>query len=58
MSTSRSFKAGLVQTRTGRDVDANLVATTALIREAVKGGAVYVQTLACGVEPFTRLHTT
>jgi deaminated glutathione amidase len=44
MTTKSKFKAGLVQTRTGRDVDANLVATTALIREAVKGGAQYVQT--------------
>ena len=44
MSAQRTFKAGLVQTRTGRDVDANLVATTALIREAAKGGAAYVQT--------------
>ena len=38
------FKAALIQTRTGRDIDANLVATTALIRAAVKGGAAYVQT--------------
>jgi deaminated glutathione amidase len=44
MSAPGKFKAGLVQTRTGRDVDANLVATTVLIREAVKGGAAYVQT--------------
>ena len=44
MPTIRTFKAGLIQTRTGRDVDANLVSTTALIREAAKGGAAYVQT--------------
>ena len=44
MTETRKFKAGLVQTRTGRDVDANIIATTDLIREAVKGGASYVQT--------------
>jgi deaminated glutathione amidase len=44
MTSQRKFKAGLVQTRTGRDADANLVTTTALIREAASGGAEYVQT--------------
>ncbi len=38
------FKAGLVQMCTGRDVDANVVAASDLIREAAKGGAQYVQT--------------
>ena len=44
MTSRETFKAALIQTRTGRDVDANLVATTALIRDAAKGGAQYVQT--------------
>jgi predicted amidohydrolase len=38
------FRAALVQMRTGRDVDRNLADATALIREAAKGGAAYVQT--------------
>ncbi|MGD9831009.1 MAG: carbon-nitrogen hydrolase family protein [Hyphomicrobiaceae bacterium] len=41
---SGRFRVGLVQLRTGRDVEANLVATTDLIRAAARGGAQYVQT--------------
>lgn len=40
----KQFRAGLVQMRTGRHVEANLVSATALIREAVAQGAQYVQT--------------
>jgi predicted amidohydrolase len=39
-----SFRAALIQMRTGRDVAANLTASEALIRQAVEGGAQYVQT--------------
>jgi len=42
--TSRSFRVGLVQMCSGRDVDRNVVSATDLIREAAKGGADYVQT--------------
>jgi deaminated glutathione amidase len=38
------FRVGLVQLTTGRDVAANLVAATTLIRDAAKVGAQYVQT--------------
>ena len=38
------FRAGLVQMRTSRDVERNLVDASALIRAAVAGGAQYVQT--------------
>lgn len=41
---SNSFRVGLVQMCTGRDVARNLSDATALIREAAKGGASYVQT--------------
>jgi predicted amidohydrolase len=41
---SRSFRVGLVQMCSGRDVDRNVVSATDLIREAAKGGADYVQT--------------
>jgi predicted amidohydrolase len=44
MSGKSTFKAGLVQMRTGRDVDQSVIAATALIREAAKAGAQYVQT--------------
>jgi predicted amidohydrolase len=39
-----SFKAGLVQMCTGRDVDRNVADASALIREAAAKGARYVQT--------------
>jgi predicted amidohydrolase len=39
-----SFRAGLVQMCTGRDVDRNVVDAEALIREAAGKGARYVQT--------------
>jgi predicted amidohydrolase len=38
------FTAGLVQMRTGMTVDANIAQADALIREAAKRGAAYVQT--------------
>jgi deaminated glutathione amidase len=41
---SNSFRAGLVQMRTGRDVARNLEGATRLIREAAGQGAQYVQT--------------
>ena len=41
---SKSFRAGLVQMRTGRDVARNLEDATRLIREAAGQGAHYVQT--------------
>lgn len=41
---STSFRAGLIQLRTGRDVDRNLEDATLLIREAAGQGAHYVQT--------------
>jgi predicted amidohydrolase len=45
MSQQReSFKAGLVQMCTGRDVDRNVADASALIREAAGKGARYVQT--------------
>lgn len=40
----RRFRAGLVQMCSGRHVEANVAAATALIREAVAEGAQYVQT--------------
>jgi deaminated glutathione amidase len=39
-----SFRAGLVQMCTGRDVEKNLADAAALVREAVRQGAQYVQT--------------
>jgi deaminated glutathione amidase len=42
--TKRSFRAGLVQMRSGRDVTANVAAASALIEEAADAGAHYVQT--------------
>jgi len=42
--TGGSFKAALVQLRTGRDLQANIEAASAMIREAAAGGAEYVQT--------------
>jgi predicted amidohydrolase len=45
MSEQReSFRAGLVQMCTGRDVDRNVADASALIREAAARGARYVQT--------------
>jgi predicted amidohydrolase len=41
---AKRFRAALVQLRSGRGVEANLVAAEALIRHAAKGGADYVQT--------------
>lgn len=41
------FTAALVQTRAGRSVEANIGATLALIREAAKSGADYIQTPEC-----------
>jgi predicted amidohydrolase len=41
---SRSFRVGLVQMCSGRDVDKNVVSATELVREAAKGGADYIQT--------------
>jgi predicted amidohydrolase len=39
-----SLKVGLVQMRTGRNVEKNLLDASTLIREAARGGAQYVQT--------------
>jgi predicted amidohydrolase len=44
MSGGTTFRAGLVQLRSGRNVAENLVKAENLIRRAAKGGAVYVQT--------------
>jgi predicted amidohydrolase len=41
---SKRFRVALVQLRSGRDVEANLAAAERLIREAARGGAVYIQT--------------
>ncbi len=38
------FRASMIQMRSGRSVDANVVAADCLIREAAGGGAHYVQT--------------
>ena len=42
--SAHRFRAALVQMRSGRSVDANVAAADALIREAARGGAHYVQT--------------
>jgi len=42
--TARSFRVGLVQMCSGRDVDRNVASATELVREAAAGGAQYVQT--------------
>ncbi len=42
-----AFRAALVQMCTGRDVAANVADASALIRDAAKGGAQYVQTPEC-----------
>ena len=41
---SKRFRAALVQLRSGREVKTNMEAAEALIRQAAKGGADYVQT--------------
>jgi predicted amidohydrolase len=43
-SPDRRFRAGLVQLRSGRSMEANLERAEALVRRAARGGAVYVQT--------------
>ena len=43
-SPERRFRAGLVQLRSGRSMEANLERAEALVRRAAQGGAVYVQT--------------
>jgi predicted amidohydrolase len=42
--TPRSFRVGLVQMCSGRDVDKNVASAMELVREAAAGGAQYVQT--------------
>ena len=42
--TAKKFRAGLVQMRTGRTIETNVQEATRMIREAVAGGAQYVQT--------------
>jgi deaminated glutathione amidase len=42
--SDKKFRAGLVQMCTGRTIETNVQAATVLIREAAKGGAVYIQT--------------
>ncbi|MFG1298439.1 carbon-nitrogen hydrolase family protein [Xanthobacter sp. V3C-3] len=42
--TSETLRIALVQLRSGRDPAANLETTVALVREAARGGARYVQT--------------
>jgi predicted amidohydrolase len=43
-SSDRQFRAALVQLRAGRDIAPNLDQAEALVRQAAKGGAAYVQT--------------
>jgi predicted amidohydrolase len=43
-SPQKRFRAGLVQLRSGRSMEANLERAEALIRRARQGGAAYVQT--------------
>jgi len=42
--SNQQFRAALVQLRAGRTIEPNLAAAEALIREAARGGAHYVQT--------------
>ena len=44
---STTFRAGLVQMCSGRDVEKNVRDASQLIREAAKAGALYVQTPEC-----------
>jgi len=41
---TKPFRVGLVQLRSGRNVEANLATAERLIRDAARGGAVYIQT--------------
>jgi predicted amidohydrolase len=41
---TKTVRVGLVQLRSGRNVEANLVTAERLIRDATRGGAIYVQT--------------
>ncbi len=41
---TRSFRVGLVQMCSGRDVDKNVSSAAELVRAAARGGALYVQT--------------
>jgi predicted amidohydrolase len=43
-ANAKTFRAGLVQLRSGRSIEPNLRAAEALIRQAAAGGADYVQT--------------
>jgi predicted amidohydrolase len=43
-ASQRHFRAGLVQLRSGRSMEANLERAETLVRRAAQGGAVYVQT--------------
>ncbi len=43
-ATHKQFRAGLVQMCSGRHIEANVIAATTLVREAVALGAQYVQT--------------
>ena len=42
--TSQKFRAGLIQMRSGRTIETNVQDATRMIRDAVAGGADYVQT--------------
>jgi predicted amidohydrolase len=42
--TARSFRVGLVQMCSGRDVDKNVARASELVRKAARAGAAYVQT--------------
>ncbi|HLL27855.1 MAG TPA: carbon-nitrogen hydrolase family protein [Xanthobacteraceae bacterium] len=44
MASAKPFRAGLIQSRTSRSVQANIDATAKLVREAKANGADYVQT--------------
>jgi deaminated glutathione amidase len=44
LPATRSFRVGLVQMCSGRDVNKNVASAMDLVREAAKGGADYVQT--------------
>ncbi len=44
MASSKTFRAGLIQLRSGRAVAANIDAAAKLVREAKAAGADYVQT--------------
>ena len=44
LAAANTFRAGLVQLRSGRAIAPNMEMAEALIRRAAAGGAVYVQT--------------